>query len=666
MHSFQNGRYEIMSQLGEGGIAQVWRVLDGKFAIERAIKIVARPNTEPLSDSISHLPQSNTEKRFMREAQLLMHLNHPNIVTVYDFFEENNQLHIVMEKCAGSLSSWIELNGKMPIKLAVQVTIEILKGLSNAHSRNIVHRDIKPHNILIAEDGGIKIADFGLALNSFASETLTKTNALLGSVQFMSPEQRQDPKSIDHRSDIYSTAVTLVWLLEERCIGDLYLSENIDIIRNAYPTPLIDIIQKAGQLRPHQRYSTTKEMIADLDSLMPTLPEYEASLLNVLIQETQLPHSALQEVSTQTPSSVESDVPKLLRYTLVSIVILLITILTMIANVFYRAEKTSTDQVSTTTRFSYPNCEVPLTHGQEYRRKGAEESKGATLFDIDQDGYMDAAFSHALGNEVAIYWGNPQFSFQDPSIVPIKHTSSDPLFGDMDNDGIVDMVILNFNSNQISIHKGLGNRMFRGIQEPDRDIMIQSPSAREGRLLDINADGALDLLFRNNRELFYRLNAQKGLDYSIEHLPNVEEEPLRWHQTIKVYKTAVHISQNQPIVYWFENNLFFRQRIDSSLRIQEKESLFDSQESLKIIQVQTLDNGKDQGLFLHRNGNLIRWDEGKSPCILWKGIDHGDFRFISNMSDWNQDGILDFLRAESCWYCTSNHVLILGEEDPTQ
>ena len=663
---FQRERYEVLSQLGEGGIAQVWRVLDHKFHIERAIKIFARSTGDIVSDSVSISPKSSTERRFAQEAQLLMHLNHPNIITIYDFFEERNQLHIVMEKCIGSLFIWSEMNGAMPIKLVVQIAIEILKGLDYAHAKKIVHRDIKPHNILISEEGGIKIADFGLAMNSFASQILTKTNALLGSVQFMSPEQRNDPKAVDHRSDLYSVAMTMIWLLEQRSIGDLYISENIDLIRGRYPAEFLAVIQKAGALRPENRYETAKAMLLDLEFILNNLEEYDVSLINVFLQEIPLhDRSFTPREQDSVSTSAEVKLPILLRYSLLGIILLLLTILVLMM----RNPKEDTRELDNITKIStaggkeYPFCGQRLSAGEELRRKGAEEARGAAFYDIDQDGYLDSAFSHALGQEVAIYWGKPDFSFEEPSIIETEHSLTDPLFGDIDNDGVVDMVLLHFNSNQISIHKGLGNRKFRSIQEKDRDIMIQSPSPEKGRLLDLDQDGFLDLLFTRNTQLFYRLNAQKGLDYRIEYIPNVEEEPLRWHKILKTYTKEVFLSNNRPAVYWVEEGTLWRQRLKASLHLHTKEVLLSDLRATEIVSMRTLESGLDSGLFLRKDNSLIQWTEGEEPCVLWEDIEGGSFRGIYSVGDWNRDGLIDYLRTDTCWYCTSNHVLILGEKE---
>ena len=139
--TFSDGRFIVISRLGDGGSAAVWRVVDTMYDVERAIK------TLHLTDG------ENSLVRFQQEVQIMMRLNSANIVTVYESFVEDGQLHVVMEKCTGSLNSWSQMYGRMPPRLAVKVIIEMLKGLEKAHRIGVVHRDIKPHNVLIDEDG---------------------------------------------------------------------------------------------------------------------------------------------------------------------------------------------------------------------------------------------------------------------------------------------------------------------------------------------------------------------------------------------------------------------------------------------------------------------------------------------------------------------------------
>ena len=168
---------------------------------------------------------------------------------------------------------------------------------------------------MISCSGLIKVADFGLALNSMASDALTKTNALLGSVQFMSPEQRNDPTTVDIPSDIYSVAQTLVWLVHGRTLGDLYVSATLTKLQETLPLELVDIIKRAGQLNPQARYESVQKMIQALERIEVSTESQKNLLFGLELQEISIDDlhpsntPTLPEVNSTQPASVEMVIP---------------------------------------------------------------------------------------------------------------------------------------------------------------------------------------------------------------------------------------------------------------------------------------------------------------------------------------------------------------------
>ena len=159
--TFQSGRYERLKKIGIGGMAEVFLVYDTILESERALKILNVTASEQV------------RLRIEREAKIMAQLSHPNIIQIFDLFLEDGIPCIVMERCLGSLSDWVYQHGSLPPALAVEVMKQLLLGLDFAHQKGIVHRDIKPQNILITEEGKIKIADFGLAWFENHNESLT-------------------------------------------------------------------------------------------------------------------------------------------------------------------------------------------------------------------------------------------------------------------------------------------------------------------------------------------------------------------------------------------------------------------------------------------------------------------------------------------------------------
>ena len=464
--------------------------------------------------------------------------------------------------------------------------------------------------------------------------------------------------------------MTLVWLLEQRIIGDLYLEDTLNYLSERYSVELLDCIRRAGQLYPEKRYDSAQAMILELEKLLPSLPENDASLLEVQIRETLIHHFSTESSAEVQLISEEIQLPSTIRYTLFGILFLLLILVGAVAGFFYLQstpvpENDITAPSLTQTRKTVTYCESTLQSNQYFRHLGPEESNGALFVDIDQDNYLDATFSHGLGNTVSIYWGNPEFNFANPSEFPSKNMNgAAPLFGDLDRDGILDMVTLHRDSNEIAIHKGLGNRSFRGMEMYGRDIMLQSPSPTQGVLVDLDSDDYLDLFMVMERSIGYRLNAKKGLDYTIESIPNTEEEPLRWHKNIKEYSHDIFLSQNRPWIYWVEEGVLFRQKMQSSLQMGYKEILDKDIPDSSLQLVRTRPDGRDEIFFLSPSKELFHWIEEDDICILWKNIGEGAgsiWRRSFDVGDWNQDGILDYIHSETCWYCSSNHVLTIGE-----
>ena len=194
-------RYEILEVIGTGGMAVVYKARCHRLNRLVAIKI--------LKDELSE--DAEFRRRFHAESQAVAMLSHPNIVNVYDVSHSDNVDYIVMELIDGiTLKQYMEQKGVLNWREALHFATQIAKALEHAHSRGIIHRDIKPHNIMILKDGSVKVADFGIARVSSAQSTLTRE--ALGSVHYISPEQAKGGR-IDFRSDLYSLGVVMYEML---------------------------------------------------------------------------------------------------------------------------------------------------------------------------------------------------------------------------------------------------------------------------------------------------------------------------------------------------------------------------------------------------------------------------------------------------------------------
>ena len=256
-------RYEILERIGSGGMSDVYKARCHKLNRLVAIKV--------LKDEFSS--DSTFVGKFKLEAQAAARLSHPNIVSVYDVADEGSMHYIVMELIEGiTLKSYIAKKGRLEVREAVGIAIQVAQGIAAAHAQNIVHRDIKPQNIIISRDGKVKVADFGIAR---AATAQTMTSSAMGSVHYISPEQARGGYS-DGRSDIYSLGVTIFEMVTGRLPFDgdntvsialAHLEEPItrpSVYNPAVPVSLEHIILKCTEKKPEQRYATAEELIADL------------------------------------------------------------------------------------------------------------------------------------------------------------------------------------------------------------------------------------------------------------------------------------------------------------------------------------------------------------------------------------------------------------------
>lgn len=261
-------RYEILEKIGTGGMSDVYKAKCHKLNRFVAVKVLKQEFSE----------NANFVSKFQTEAQAAAGLAHPNIVNVYDVGEENGIHYIVMELVEGiTLKKYIEKKARLSYKEAVSIAIQVSMGIEAAHNNHIIHRDIKPQNIIISKDGKVKVTDFGIAK---AATSNTITSNVMGSVHYTSPEQARGGYS-DEKSDIYSLGVTVFEMLTGRVPfnGETTVAIAIKHIQEELPSPkeyvpeipasVESIVLKCCQKSPDRRYQNMGELIADLkQSLM--------------------------------------------------------------------------------------------------------------------------------------------------------------------------------------------------------------------------------------------------------------------------------------------------------------------------------------------------------------------------------------------------------------
>lgn len=296
------GRYRVIRELGKGGMGLVYLAEDPMLGREVAIKTIRMQESD--ADKEKFLME-----RFLREARIVAKLSHPNIVTIHDLFQQDDAVYVVMEFVPGrDLGVRLRESPTMDPAEVARIIAQAGAALDHAHSKGIVHRDVKPANMLIHQDGDVKVTDFGIAKLSTAS-TQTTTGVVMGTIDYMSPEQVQS-KPVDGRSDLYSLAVMAFRLLTGKKVFDaeslVTLAMKIvnepppapSAINSALPKAVDGVIAKALAKSPDDRYANCAAFAHELE-LAISSPEAEAA---------PKPETAAPQIST--PVATQASAPK--------------------------------------------------------------------------------------------------------------------------------------------------------------------------------------------------------------------------------------------------------------------------------------------------------------------------------------------------------------------
>jgi len=303
------GEYKVLDKIGQGGMGLVLKAQHRRMKRVVAVKV--------LPSSAMKSPEA--VKRFYREAEAAAKLNHPNIVQAYDAGEHDGIHYLVMEYVEGKdLASVVKEQGPLEVKQALDCVLQAAKGLAYAHGQGVIHRDIKPANLLLDKNGTVKILDMGLARVKFtsaadetSSERLTESGQVMGTCDYMAPEQAQDTRKADQRSDVYSLGCTLYRLLTgkppyggDSLVSILLAHQNappprLREVRPEVPESVEAIFQKMVAKRPEDRYQSMAEVIADVEALLSGSAHKPLAVLVPELPSEVLPQSLafLQDLS---------------------------------------------------------------------------------------------------------------------------------------------------------------------------------------------------------------------------------------------------------------------------------------------------------------------------------------------------------------------------------
>ena len=283
------GEYRLLEKLGEGGMGAVYKAKETLADRTVALKVLRK----------NLAGNSGFAERFTREAKLAGSLQHPNIVACHNTGVERGIQYIVMEYIEGeTMKARLKRSGgKLPEREVLKLTREIALGLSHAHDKGIVHRDIKPDNVLLGKDGSVKVSDFGTAKSFLDEESLTQNGVIIGTPHYISPEQVRADKVIDHRADLYALGGTMYHALTGHVPFDAptaldimrrHLHDELDSPADLTPglsMGTLQIVTKLMAKLPKERYQSAEELIEDIDQVIKdqvpriaTRDQYESSI----------------------------------------------------------------------------------------------------------------------------------------------------------------------------------------------------------------------------------------------------------------------------------------------------------------------------------------------------------------------------------------------------
>ncbi len=258
------GRYRLGEVIGTGGTATVYRATDASLGVERAVKVLR----------VDALGAESSRARLRAEARTMARVTHPNILRVYDVGTDEDADFVVMELAVGgSLQDRLDHRGPLPPQVACRYALQVLGALAAAHDAGVIHRDVKPQNVLLDTHGVAMLADFGIALLADGRESRhTQMGVAMGSMTYMPPEQRLDARGVGVGADVYAAGATLYALLTGASPVDLFLAAPGSVRWEDVPEPLRPVLQRATRLVPEERWGSARAMAAALLAAMDRLP----------------------------------------------------------------------------------------------------------------------------------------------------------------------------------------------------------------------------------------------------------------------------------------------------------------------------------------------------------------------------------------------------------
>jgi serine/threonine protein kinase len=637
--------YQLEAPLGAGGFAHVWRARgrDG----------------EPVALKILKLEAGSSRARL--EAQLAAQIDSPHVLVPAAVVEgSDGRIGLVLELCRGSLADWLAQFGPLTPAGMIAVGVQLCAGLQAAHDAGVLHRDVKPSNLLISDAGAIKLADFGIATVIEATNSATTTSDVWGSLPYVAPERRYGQRG-DLRSDLYSAGATLIRLVLPRLDADPYTPAAIARLRELLPASLAAVLERATAPAPEDRFASAAAfghaLAEAADDAAGELPRLTALRGPELLDTRGIPSPVTEPAGpSASPRSRGSLVAWIAGSALLSVAV---TVLVQrglthppLAPEPERSASLEANPDPDFEREPIPACPDAVVGFGQLRALAPRESVEGTFTDLDGDGWGDLVYTNQLDESLSIYWGTADgVTLRDPDLRVLGRSNSRIASGDVDEDGRPDLVLNLADAGELRLLRGLGERRYAAPE-----VLVQTPPSRSVDLLDWNGDGHLDLLLRtlnDNPCTALRLGHGDGRFDPHRCIGPVAPSELRPFGTAPV------------AAYRIEGRELLRYRPGPALMMDTPERLAQLPFEMRNLFVVDLDgDGLDEvyvagseypDLPIYRVAG-----PDPSPCQLIAALPVLP-GFLTEIADLNGDHLADFVYTQTCAGCTSNHGVVFGQ-----
>ena len=484
------GRYTLVRELGRGATGHVWE---------------ARPAGDGRSVALKCMPaDAGGRAAAEREAEVAVRVKHPAVVRIHLTHEEEGLAIVVMEKCTGSLASRVVLDGPLAPEEALAAMVPVVEALGAAHAAGVIHRDVKPQNVLVRDDGSIALGDWGIARALFGGGgAYTTSLAVLGTLPYLAPELRKDARAAAPASDVYAAGITLAWLCLGEAPSDPFMPEGEDELRGRLPAPVVEVVLRACAWSASARYASALDMATGLHEARAALEagaELGAGGRSPLLPrrpEGPLPSRAGVGGAVHAGAAA-SDRRAPVLVAMGGIAALLAAgVSAWTVGRGGAGGSASPTEPAGASAAALPACEVTVRDFLPQRALGPEETIAAAVDDLDGDGAPDVIFSNQAAESLTFWWGRAGGMPERGEDLPVGRVSGTVAVLDVDGDGANDLVVPHRDDAAFGVHRGArgrafdaGVRVFQG-PAPGNAVTVSGGDASDLRAVVFDADGFL-------------------------------------------------------------------------------------------------------------------------------------------------------------------------------